>query len=382
MKISIIGKGNAGCVSALHFNYWGKFLNKPIEVETIHDSKISPVPVGQATTLPLPRLLWQALGADVASKFSYTQKTGIMYENWGNKNKLIYHHFPFGSYSIHFNPSQFQRFVLDNLKVNFIEKDENVVSYDEIDADYIIDCRGTPKSFKGYDKLINPLNHVLLGSLPVKSNDVSWTRTIATKDGWCFYIPLQERVSLGYNFNDKVTSIKKAENNFKELFGIDTINAHFPFKQYMAKNPVIDKRVILNGNRFFFLEPLEATAVNTYQVWCQYIWDAIIDKTYTLEQSTKRIKDYIRKIQNFILWHYETGSIYKTPFWKYATKLAKDNRGKDLNSILKSLKDEDQSYLRSITNNDIEYAQWETWNINLWKEGVTKKNDISKYNYR
>ena len=25
MKISIIGKGNAGCVSALHFHYWGQF---------------------------------------------------------------------------------------------------------------------------------------------------------------------------------------------------------------------------------------------------------------------------------------------------------------------------------------------------------------------
>ena len=168
---------------------------------------------------------------------------------------------------------------------------------------------------------------------------------------------------------------KKAESNFKELFGIDKINAHFPFKQYIAKNPIIDNRVILNGNRFFFLEPLEATAVNTYQAWCQYIWDAIIDKTCTLDHSTKRIKDYITKVQNFILWHYETGSIYKTPFWKYATKLSKDNRGKDLDLIIKNIKNKKQPYLRSITNNDIEYAQWETWNINLWKEGVTKKND-------
>ena len=62
--------------------------------------------------------MWQALGADITSKFSYTQKTGIMYENWGTKNKLIMHSFPFGSYSIHFNPDEFQRFILDSLKVN------------------------------------------------------------------------------------------------------------------------------------------------------------------------------------------------------------------------------------------------------------------------
>lgn len=382
MKITVLGKGNAGCVSALHFNYWGSFLNKPIEVEVIHDSKISPVPVGQATTLPLPRLLWQALGADVASKFSYTQKTGIMYENWGTKNKYIMHHFPFGSYSLHFNPAQFQRFVLDNLKVNFIEKDENVVTYNEIDADYIIDCRGTPKSFKGYDTLINPLNHVLLGSLPVKANDVSWTRTIATKDGWCFYIPLQERVSLGYNFNDKVTTMKKAENNFKELFGIDKINAHFPFKQYVAQNPVIDNRVILNGNRFFFLEPLEATAVNTYQRWCQLIWDVIVDKKWGFDVSYKHIRDYINKIQSFILYHYQHGSSYKTPFWTYAKKLAKTKGDKDLQIIMDNIQNLKQPYLRSISTNDTEYAQWETWNLKLWYDGVTKKNDISNFNYR
>ena len=382
MKISILGKGNAGCISALHFHYWGQFLNKPIEVEVIHDSKISPVPVGQATTLPIPRLLWQALGADTTSKFSYTQKTGIMYENWGTKNKLIMHHFPFGSYSIHFNPNEFQRFILDSLKVNFIEKDENIVTYDEIDADYIIDCRGTPKSLKGYDKLINPLNHAVLGSLPVKENDVTWTRTIATKDGWCFYIPLKDRVSLGYNFNDKITSVKKAKENFKDLFAIDEVNAHLPYKQYVAKHPVIDNRVILNGNRFFFLEPLEATAVDTYQRWCEFIWDAIIDKSCSLETSTRRIKDYINKIQDFILWHYAYGSTYKTSFWSYAGKLAKNNKSKDLQNIINNTKNKKQTYLRGATHNTFEYAQWNAWNINLWYGGVTKKNDISHFNYR
>ena len=79
MKISIIGKGNAGCVSALHFNHYGKFLNKPIEIETIHDSKIAPVPVGQAATLPLPRLMWQAFGSDISSKFStFSLRNSIM----------------------------------------------------------------------------------------------------------------------------------------------------------------------------------------------------------------------------------------------------------------------------------------------------------------
>jgi|TARA_R110000796_G_scaffold8661_2_gene28214 hypothetical protein len=382
MKITVLGKGNAGCVSALHFHYWGQFLEEPIEVEVIHDSKISPVPVGQASNLTLPVLLWQALGSDVASKFSFTRKDGIMYENWGTKNKFIMHHFPMGNYGIHFNPSELQKYILDSLKINFIEKDENVVKYNDIDSDYIIDCRGTPKSFKNYDKLINPLNHVVLGSLPVKKNDVTWTRTIATKDGWCFYIPLKDRISLGYNFNDKITPVKTAENNFKNLFKIDKTNAHFPYKQYIAKKPVIDNRVILNGNRFFFLEPLEATAVATYQKWCQCIWDAMINKTCSFDDSVINIRTYIDKVQNFILYHYMHGSTYKTSFWKYATKLAKDNQDPKIKKIIRDMENQKQPYLRSITHRGIDYAQWETWNLKLWQEGVTKKNDISNFNYR
>ena len=46
---------------------------------------------------------------------------------------------------------------------------------------------------------------------------------------------------------------------------------------------------------------------------------------------------------------------------------------------MKNLK---QPYLRSITHSDVDLAQWETWNVKLWHDGVTKKNDISNYNYR
>ena len=76
------------------------------------------------------------------------------------------------------------------------------------------------------------------------------------------------------------------------------------------------------------------------------------------------------------------GSAYNTPFWKHATKLAKDNEDQEIKGIIKNMKNQKQSYLRSITHSDIDLAQWETWNVKLWHDGVTKKNDISNYNYR
>jgi hypothetical protein len=367
MKITIIGRGNAGCISALHFYHYGKLNNKKFEVELIHDSKINPVPVGQATTLDIPELLWAATDFKNLLKFNFTEKRGILYENWGKKNKKWIHEFPVGKYGIHFDPKTFQDYIVNNLKINFLEKDENVIDYQKIDSDYIIDCRGAPDKMEKYDPLINPLNCALLASLP-KDDSLFWTRTIATPDGWCFGIPLKDRISVGYNFNKDITSEEKAKDNFINLLKVKNINKVFNFKQYIAKNAVIDNRIFLNGNKLFFLEPLEATAMNTYQVWCRHIWDAIIDKKITIEDSEKRIKEYIFKIQNFILWHYSSGSIYKTKFWSYAKRLYEKNKDSNFESIVKKTKNYNMTYLKS--NDVFNYAQWSGWNIKNWMEGT------------
>lgn len=368
MKITILGRGNAGCISALHFYNYTKLLSKKVNIELIYDSKIDPVPVGQATLLDLPFFLWESTDWKNLTNFNFTQKRGIMYENWGKKNKHWYHEFPLSTYGIHFNPKEFQDYVINNLKINFKEKDENIISYDEIDSDYIIDCRGMPGDMNKYDSLVNPLNCSLLSSLPI-DNDVFWTRTIATPDGWCFYIPLKDRVSVGYNFNKNITSEKEAEKNFKNLMKVDKINKVFNFKQYVAKNAIIDNRVFLNGNKLFFLEPLEATAMNTYHMWCRFIWDSIIEKKVSLEDSEKKIKDYINKIQNFILWHYSYGSIYKTKFWSYSKKLYKNNKNEEMEKIIKETRTHNQFYLKN-NHNLYKYAQWSGWNFKNWCDGM------------
>lgn len=366
MKITILGRGNAGCISALHFYHYGKLLNKKIEVELIHDSKINPVPVGQATTLDLPRFLWESTDYKNLMNFNFTEKKGIMYENWNKKNKKWFHEFPLGQHAIHFDPKTFQDYVVNNLKINFIEKDENVIDYKKIDSNYIIDCRGAPDTMDKYDSLINPLNCALLSSLP-KDDSLLWTRTIATPDGWCFCIPLKDRISVGYIFNKNITSEENAKNNFIKLLKIKKINKVFNFNQYIVKNAIIDNRVFLNGNKLFFLEPLEATAMNAYQTWCRYIWDVVVDKTSTFENSEKRIKEYIFKIQNFILWHYGSGSIYKTKFWSHAKKLYQKNKEDNFESIIRQTNNYTMDYLKNNVSL-FPYAQWSGWNIKNWIE--------------
>ena len=50
-KIVILGRGNAGCISALHLRHE---LNEKVEIEMIYDSNIPPVPTGQGTALGFP----------------------------------------------------------------------------------------------------------------------------------------------------------------------------------------------------------------------------------------------------------------------------------------------------------------------------------------
>ena len=42
MKISIIGRGNAGCISAMFFSHHRNIVNTKVEIELLYDSKIPP----------------------------------------------------------------------------------------------------------------------------------------------------------------------------------------------------------------------------------------------------------------------------------------------------------------------------------------------------
>ena len=56
MKISIVGGGNAGCITALHYAFYTQDIDN-LEIELIYNPDIPPEPVGQGTLLDVPKLL-------------------------------------------------------------------------------------------------------------------------------------------------------------------------------------------------------------------------------------------------------------------------------------------------------------------------------------
>jgi hypothetical protein len=335
--------------------------------------------VGQATQLSPSQLLWEALGTNFYDNpIEATPKFGILYENWGKKNHKFFHPFPGYEAGIQYSPNKVQETILKSGYFDVQEK--HIDNYEQIDSDYIFDCRGKPHdNWDDYYTLINPLNSVILGEGKSKECNQNWTRAVATPDGWTFVIPnTTQTTSYGYLYNDGITSTEEASANFNELFNLaeqgiylDEKVDNFKFKQYVAKTPIIDDRIILGGNRLFFLEPLEATAIECYIYWARRVWDWMIDDKITTAFITDCFHQYTHQLQNFIMWHYMFGSKYDTPFWKTAGKLKFEDS--NFNSNLAHAKQHSMVDLLSAEQNDgkYSYGQWQPWNIKLWHDGMT-----------
>ena len=381
MKITVLGRGNAGCLTALYYSYYTR-NQKDIHIELIHDPDIPPEKVGQATVLEPPGLLWKALGINwYDNPIDATPKLGILYEYWGKKNHKFFHPFPLNDITLHYTPSKLQDVILESEYFNVEEKHIN--DYNQIDSDFIFDCRGRHTNKQDdYYNLINPVNSVLLGESNSKECDINWTRAVATPDGWTFVIPkTTQNTSYGYLYNDKITSIEEASANFEKLFdfskGEIEKKTSLKFNNYIAKRPIIDDRIILGGNRLFFLEPLEATAIQAYLFWAQRTFWWIIDKRSNPNFATQELYKYTTQLQNFILWHYVFGSKYNTPFWRYAQEFTINDD--EFHKIVFAIK---KFSLIDIIDDRIDigvsphgYGQWMPWSFKNWYEGM--KNDKS-----
>ena len=380
MKITILGRGNAGCLTALYYSYYTR-NQSDVYIDLIYDPDIPPEQVGQATVLEPPGLLWKALGINwYDNPIDATPKLGILYENWGKKNHKFFHPFPLNDVTIHYTPSRLQDVILES--GYFDVKEKHIDDYNQIDSDFIFDCRGGAYNQDDYYDLINPVNSVLLGESNSKECDINWTRAVATPDGWTFVIPkTTQNTSYGYLYNDKITSIEEASANFEKLFdfskGEIEKKTSLKFNNYIAKRPIIDDRIILGGNRLFFLEPLEATAIQAYLFWAQRTFWWIIDKRYKPNFAIEEFYKYTSQLQNFILWHYVFGSKYNTPFWRYAQEFTINDD--EFHKIVFAIK---KFSLIDIIDDRIDigvsphgYGQWMPWSFKNWYEGM--KNDKS-----
>ena len=94
---------------------------------------------------------------------------------------------------------------------------------------------------------------------------------------------------MGYCYNTIITAKEEAEKNFTELFDVE-VKKHVGFINYVVDNPIVDDRIIMNGNRLFFLEQW-IVIVQTYIEWIKMCWDYIFQG----QDQEKRYQDILNR---------------------------------------------------------------------------------------
>jgi hypothetical protein len=346
-KISIIGRGTAGAISALHFQRW--LQPKGYEIEWVYDPSTPTQAVGEGSALPFPRMLHECLGfthSDLA-EIDGTMKLGIYKENWTSLGESFRHTFPPPAASYHFNALRLQDYIHSKIKDKVSIVERNITDHSEIDSPWIMDCTGAPKD---KPELLETAEGISVNSVHVTqcywdSPRFQETLTIARPYGWVFGIPLQNRCSIGYMYNKDINTLEEVKEDVKVIFEkynltpSDHTNT-FSFKNYFRKKN-FDRRVAFNGNASFFLEPMEATSISTMDIVNRQFFD-IIDGNTSETFANMTYDRTLRQIQGVIAMHYINNKSWENEFWAYA-------KDRSL-SYLKTLSD-DEGFSRRITSN-------------------------------
>jgi hypothetical protein len=324
-KLAVIGRGTAGVMAMAELL---KEFPKDTEFEWYYDSAINPQAVGEGSTLSVPRALFKNLGFkhQDLDHISGTFKHGIRKMNWSHDNPDYFHPFPPPSVGYHFNAVELQKYCFAKLNDRVKLIDSNVTA-DQVDASYVLDCSGRPKDYDLFHEAeYIPVNAAYVTQCFWELPRFFYTLTIARPYGWVFGIPLKNRCSIGYMFNDKITDLETIKEDVKNIFDQfnltpSTTTNELHFNNYSRKVN-FTKTHAFNGNASFFLEPLEATTltgVDYVNKWtCELIRNPMKVNLFNTmyryrSQSTERM----------IMLHYFAGSTFKTDFWEFAYERAR-----------------------------------------------------------
>lgn len=359
LKIAVIGTGSAGILSIC-----GLLTAYPLnsfKIYSISDPSIPSVGIGESTGPVFWHTMWHATSISMnellaSGGLDSTLKKGTLYKNWRKEDYL---HPLFGNepdaHAIHFNTYKLKDYIFNNLKpeyknrlkiiegkVNQVEDDNKsvkvVIDDQAYSFDYVVDCTGFPdKNDDNYQFFDMMLNRCLVHNVDTFLNYDSHPYTVhqATNNGWMFVIPLRNRMSYGYLFNDKITSLEEARKDFSAVIGIQDNqldNREFKFQPYFIKK-AINNRVLKNGNAAVFMEPMFANSLWLYSEILNYFIDYI---NYNEQEETSDstfnylINQQMNKVHDLICLYYKGGSLFDSAFWTYAKNYSSNSLDKSL----------------------------------------------------
>jgi|TARA_R110000803_G_scaffold68457_1_gene130379 hypothetical protein len=366
-RLSIIGRGTVGCLTALNFS------NKGYDIDWYHDPNTPALSVGEGTDLSIPKFLQKQMGFnhDDFIKLDGHYKLGIEKINWG-KNPFT-HWFPPSNLSWHINANKLQNHIIDRIgdKVNIIEK--KIEHKDIENIRYIIDCSGKPSDINELTFTPIPVNKAYVMQCPWERPRFDKTICIAKSYGWVFLIPLQNRCSVGYIFNNHFSTILDLSTDIEDIlteYNLEPnpeLTRNMSFSNYYRKNN-FQKNVSYNGNASSFLEPLEATSLGTSIRVIDKITN-ILESNDCLEMSNHLHELFLKETIDIIMLHYLIDPPIKNGFWEHANHKA---------NTWFSKRYKDYPKIRLITkSSSLHYG---TWYEESFKQNIKGLNILDKLN--
>jgi tryptophan 7-halogenase len=382
-KFAVIGLGTSGIQAIAHFL---RYLDNSWEIVSISDPNFPILGIGESTNPSFMYAMQEGADLDLHTilknqEMDATIKLCTQYEKWrehdfvnpllGSNSALHINTFKLLEWSLpRFRSKWGKKFVEIHGNVETILNEESsaVVTVDGTQHyfDFVMDCRGFPKDTAGYTFVNDPVNHCLVHNIP-SGSDFMHTKHVATKDGWMFVIPLTTRTSHGYLFNDQLTSIKEAKQNFSKTIGVpveELDSIEYSFKSYYAEN-MIEGRIIKNGNRAVFFEPMFANSLWLYDTINKYAIDYIRDNK-PVDEVNSTWRYIANDVYEVICFFYKGGSTYDTRFWEYAKTVSSK-------VVFNSPHFAETIYRMKETNNDGQYREIR-WSFAEWSLRQIDKN--------
>ncbi len=376
MKVSIVGAGTAGLITALIL----KIRFRTLEIEIIKSDKIGIIGVGEGTTEH-----WKQFAdfcdipyQELIKKTGATLKYGIMFEDW--TDHTYFHNIigqvesvKFGQYQagyiysiinnltpkqytsdfcfqnkiatdsianqLHFNTFKLNDFLLKKCQaigINVIEDEITDLKFNDFGnisclfsknnkykSDFYIDCTGFKRLLIGklgakwisYSKYL-PMNEAIAFPTGDTKEYTPYTLAKAMTSGWMWRIPTQGRWGNGYVFNNNYINAEQAKKECEDYLGYEVhIGKNIKFEAGALDRAWI-KNCVAVGLSSSFIEPLEASSIGTTIQQAFILIHKIINyKKSDIDSYNVSFNRIVENIRDFVVLHYITNK-KDSAFWK------------------------------------------------------------------
>ena len=103
--------------------------------------------------------------------------------------------------------------------------------------------------------------------------------------------------------------------------------------------------------------------------YLKMVIDYSFQNLWSLDVAVDKFDTYVSENERFVLWHYETGSVYDTPFWDYARQLKLD-----IDPKFEKYKMECDKIswndMMSGADKELNYGIWDMVSMKRWVDGI------------